>query len=139
MGRPYSQDLRTRIVAAVEAGTSRNKVAKQFAVSVSCVVKLMQRFQRTGTVTPAPRGKKPYALAEHEVTVRELVAARPDLTIDELHQALGEHGIQVGRSSVNRFLHKCNLTFKKSHSTRPNSNARMLRPPARLGVLGNRT
>ena len=139
MGRPYSQDLRTRIVAAVEAGASRNKVAKQFAVSVSCVVKLMQRFRRTGTVTPAPRGKKAYALAEHEATVRELVTARPDLTIDELHQALGERGIQVGRSSVNRFLHKCGLTFKKSRSTRPNSNGRTLRSPARLGVLGNRT
>ena len=138
MGRPYSQDLRTRIVVAVEAGTSRNKVAKQFAVSVSCVVKLMQRFHRTGTVTPAPRGKKRYALADHEAMVRELVAARPDLTIDELHQALGKHGIQVGRSSVNRFLQKCNLTFKKSRSTRPNSNGRTLRPPARLGVLGNR-
>jgi transposase len=113
-------------------------VAKQFAVSVSCVVKLMQRFYRTGTVEPAPRGKKPYALAEHEAMVRELVAACPDLTIDELHQALGERGIQVGRSSVNRFLQKCGLTFKKSRSTRPSSSGRMLQPPARLGVLGNR-
>jgi putative transposase len=139
MGRPYSHDLRTRIVAAVEAGASRNKVAKQFAVSVSCVVKLMQRFYRTGTVAPAPRGKKPHALAEHEATVRELVAARPDLTIDELHQALEERGIQVGRSSVDRFLRKCGLTFKKSRSMRPNSSARTLRPPAWLGVLGNRT
>jgi transposase len=138
MGRPFSQDLRTRIVAAVEAGASRNKVAKQFAVSVSCVVKLMQRFHRIGTVQPAPRGKKPYALAEHEATVRELVAERPDLTIDELHQALGERGIQVSRSSVNRFLQKCSLTFKKSRSTQPNSSGRMSPPRARLGVLGNR-
>jgi transposase len=58
MGRPYSQDLRSRIVAAVESGTSRNKAAQQFAVSLSCVVKLMQRFQRTGTIVPAARGKR---------------------------------------------------------------------------------
>ncbi len=138
MGRPFSQDLRTRIVAAVEAGTSRNKVAKQFAVSVSCVVKLMQRFYRTGTVEPAPRGKKPYALAEHEATVRELIAGCPDLTIDELHQALGERGIQVSRSAVNRFLQKCRLTFKKSRSTRLSSSGRTSPPRARPGVLGNR-
>jgi transposase len=66
MGRPYSEDLRSRIVAVVEGGVSRNAAAQQLAVSVSCVVKLMQRFQRAGTVTPAARGKKPYALAEHE-------------------------------------------------------------------------
>ena len=41
------------------------------------VVKLMQRFGRTGSVTPAPRGKKPYALAGHELLVRELVARAP--------------------------------------------------------------
>ena len=72
MGRPYSEDLRSRIVAAVEAGMSRNAAARQFAVSVSCAVKLMQRFRRTGTVAPAARGKKPYALAEHEAPVRSL-------------------------------------------------------------------
>ena len=138
MGRPFSQDLRTRIVAAVEAGASRNKVAKQFAVSVSCVVKLMQRFHRIGTVQPAPRGRKPYALAEHEARVRELVAARPDLTIDELHQVLEERGIQVSRSSVNRFLRKCGLTFKKSRSMQLSSSGRTSPPRARLGVLGNR-
>jgi transposase len=138
MGRPFSQDLRTRIVAAVEAGASRNKAAKQFAVSVSCVVKLMQRFYRTGRIEPAPRGKKPYALAEHEATVRELIAECPDLTIDELHQALGKRGIQVSRSAVNRFLQKCRLTFKKSRSTRPSSSGRTSQPPVRLGVPVNR-
>jgi transposase len=62
MGRPYSEDLRSRIVAAVEGGVSRNAAARQFAVSVTCMVKLMQRFRRTGTVAPAPHDKKPYAL-----------------------------------------------------------------------------
>lgn len=113
MGRPYSEDLRSRIVAAVESGASRNAAARQFSVSLSCVVKLMQRFRRTGTVTPAPRGKKPYALAGHEALVGELVAARPDLTLDELHGELGNRGIHVGRSSVNRFLQACGLTLKK--------------------------
>lgn len=139
MGRPYSEDLRTRIVAAVEAGVSRNAAAKQFAVSVSCVVKLMQRFRRTGSVSPAARGKKPYALERHEALVRELVAAWPDLTLDELQQVLAqEHGIVVGRSSVNRFLQACGLTLKKSHFMPPSSNGRMSRQRARLGAPINR-
>ncbi len=137
MGRPYSEDLRSRIVAAVEAGMSRNAAARQFAVSVSCVVKLMQHFRRTGTVAPAARGKKPYVLAEHEALVRALVAGRPDMTLDELQQELGERGIRVGRSSVNRFLLACGLTLKKSRFMPPSSNGRMLRPRARLGVLSS--
>jgi len=138
MGRPYSEDLRSRIVAAVEGGVSRNAAARQFAVSVSCVVKLMQRFRRTGTVTPAARGRKPYALEGHETLVRELVAARPDLTLDELHQELGDRAIHVGRSSVNRFLRACGLTLKKSRFMRPSSNGRTSRLRARLGGLGKR-
>jgi transposase len=138
MGRPYSEDISSRIVAAVEAGASRNTAARQFAVSVSCVVKLMQRFRRTGTVAPAPRGKKPYALAEHDALVRELITARPDMTLDELKQELGERGIRVGRSSVNRFLLARGLTLKKSRFMPPSSNGRMSRRHARLGEPANR-
>jgi transposase len=137
MGRPYSEDLRSRIVSAVEGGTSRNAAAEQFAVSVSCVVKLMQRLRRTGSIAPGPRGKKPYALAEHEAVVIELVDEQPDLTLDELTQALADRDIRVGRSSVNRFLLACGLTLKKSRFMLASSNGRMLRPRARLGVLVN--
>lgn len=138
MARPYSEDLRRRIVAAVEAGASRNAAAKQFAVSVSCVVKLMQRVRRTGSIAPAPRGRKPYALAEHDGMVRALVAEQPDLTLDELKQELENRGIRVGRSSVNRFLLVHKLTFKKIRFTPPSSNGRTSRLRARTGVLASR-
>jgi transposase len=125
MGRPYSEDLRSRIVDAVEAGATRSAAAGQFAVSVSCAIKLVQRFRQTGSVAPAPRGRKPFALAEHEELVRELVAARPDMTLDELTKELEDRGIRVGRSSVNRFLKALGLTFKKSRCMPPSSNGRM--------------
>jgi transposase len=70
MGHPYSEDLRTRIVAAVEAGASCCAAARQFGVSASCAIKLVQRWRRTGSVAPSPRGKKPYALADHEGLIR---------------------------------------------------------------------
>ena len=104
MGRPYSEDLRSRIVATVEGGMSRNAAAKQFSVIVSCVVKLMQRFHRTGTLAPAARGEEPYALAEHEALVRELVAIQPDLTLDEMTAELQGRGIRASRSGVNQDL-----------------------------------
>ena len=138
MGRPYSEDLRGRIIAAVEGGVSRNAAAKRFSVSVSCVVKLMQRFHRTGAVAPAARGRRPYALAEHETMVRELVAAQPDQTLDELTWQLQDRGIQVSRSAVNRFLKACGLTFKKSRSMLPSSNVRTSLRRARPGGLRSR-
>lgn len=125
MGRAYSEDLRSRIVDAVEAGATRTAAAGQFAVSVSCAIKLVQRFRQTGSVAPAPRGRKPFALSEHEELVRELVAARPDMTLDELTKGLEDRGIRVGRSSVNRFLKALGLTFKKSRCMPPSSNGRM--------------
>jgi putative transposase len=125
MGRPYSEDLRSRIVAAVEAGATRASAAEQFSVSVSCAIKLMQHFRRTGSVAPARRGRKPFALAEHGALVRELVAGQPDATLDELTQEIGSRGIHVSRSAVNRFLKACGLTLKKSRCMPPSSSGRM--------------
>ncbi|MCC2665729.1 MAG: family transposase [Geminicoccaceae bacterium] len=56
MTRLYSLDLRQRIVRAVEAGASRRATAAQLEVSLSCVVKLVQRWRRNGTPAPDPVG-----------------------------------------------------------------------------------
>ena len=73
MGRPYSSDLRERIVRAVEAGSSRNAVAAQFDVSISFVVKLLQRWRDRGTIVPDQYGgwRKPI-LGPHVALVRRL-------------------------------------------------------------------
>jgi putative transposase len=118
MARPFSVDLRERIVAAVEAGASRRVAAKHFAVSVSCVIKLVQRWRRTGSVAPGQMGGwKDYALSEHEEVVRSLIAAGADMTLDEIQDALAQKGIPVGRSAVRRFLIARGLTLKKRRST----------------------
>jgi transposase len=116
-------DLRERIVTAVERGESRNATAKRFAVSASCVIKLMQRWRERGSIEPGQMGGwKDYALAEHEAVVRALIETHPDLTLEELRDALTQKGIRIGRSSVDRFLKARRLTLKKSRST-PQSRA----------------
>ena len=50
MGKPYSLDLRKRVVAAVEGGMSRNQAAKQFGVAISTAIGWMQRLGQTGSV-----------------------------------------------------------------------------------------
>ena len=126
MPRPLSLDLRERIVEAVEAGSSRREAAEQFEVSVSCAIKLVQRWERTGSVAPAPMGgRKPHALAAHEARVRAVLAAQPDITLDELRAQLTDEGIKVSRSSIGRFLQALGWTRKKRPSMPASRPVRM--------------
>lgn len=125
MTRPYSEDLRERIVRVVEAGTSRNVAAKQFSVSISFVVKLMQRWKQRGTIKADKYGgwRKP-KLAPHGDRIRALVAENCDITIDELRAALAAEGIEAKRSTLGDFLLTQGLTRKKRRPTPPNRSAR---------------
>jgi transposase len=125
MARPYSVDLRERVVGAVEAGMSRRAAAAKYDVSPSFVIKLMQRWRRRGTVQPDRiGGRKRAILAAHGERVRALLAATPDLTIAELQSRLAPEGIAVSRSSVGRFLVAAGLTRKKRRSMPPSRTAR---------------
>ena len=105
MARPYSVDLRARVVRAVEGGLARRAAAATFEVSVSFVVKLLQRWWRRGRVQPDRIGGwKRSTLAAHTERVHELLATEPDLTIVELQSRLAAEGSAVSRSSVGRFL-----------------------------------
>ena len=57
MGRPYSLDLRERVVGAVEEkGLSRRRAAARFGVGVSTVIAWVRRFRETGSVAPGQMG-----------------------------------------------------------------------------------
>lgn len=59
MTRPYSNDLRERVVAAVAAGQSCRIVADRFDIAVSSVVKWSQRYRATGSMSPGKMGGHP--------------------------------------------------------------------------------
>ena len=100
MTRPYSEDLRER-VRVVESGTSRNAAAKQFDVSISFVVKLMQRWKQRGTIKADKYGGwKKSKLAPHGDRIRALVMENCDITIDELCVLLAAEGIEAKRSTL---------------------------------------
>ena len=120
MAKPYSDDLRERVVSAVEGGSSRHGAAGQFAVSVSFVIKLMQRFHATGSFKPGDfGGHKEPKLAQHEAVVRELVKQTPSATLLELRKKLSERGVEVGKSSIDRFLKRLQISYKKKRYARP--------------------
>jgi transposase len=111
--RAYSNDLRERIVAAVERGEhSIRQIARLFCVSVSCIVRLLQRKRRTGSVQPKPHaGVPPRKLdAAAEARLLDLVAAQPDATLAELRDRLG---IRCSLMTIARALRRHHITRKK--------------------------
>ena len=56
MGKPYSLDLRTRIVAYVEAGRSARAAGRVFGVSASTAVRLVAAWRSRATVAARPQG-----------------------------------------------------------------------------------
>jgi transposase len=126
-------DLRERVVRAVAAGASRRAAAAKFEVSISCVVKLMQRWHQGGTIQPdRVGGWKRSTLAAHGERLRALLAAEPDLTIAELRHRLANQGIATSRSGVGRFLAAAGLTRKKDPARRRAGPAGRRRRPPRL-------
>jgi transposase len=83
--KPYSQDLREKLIRALEAGETQEEVADRFSVSLSFVEKLWRRWRTSGSCAALPHaGGRQRALREHEATLREEVAREPDVTLAEL-------------------------------------------------------
>ena len=77
MARPYSLDLRERVVAAVESGRTVRDVASSFGVSVSSVVKWSQRYRATGSAAALPMGgRRPFALTGPSPGLARSIAAK---------------------------------------------------------------
>ncbi len=111
--RAYSNDLRERIVLAVERHEfSIRRVAHLFSVSLSCVVRLLQHLRRTGSVQPKPHGGAPARKLNPAAEARllELVKDQPDATLAELRDRLG---IPCCRMTIARALERHHITRKK--------------------------
>lgn len=116
MTKPYSLDLRERVVAAVEEeGLSRNQAAARFGVAVSTAIHWVRRHRSTGSLAPSKiGGYKPKTLrGEHA----EWLIARcreKDFTLSQLVEELATvRGLKVDRHSVWDFVHAEGLSFKK--------------------------
>jgi transposase len=111
--RPYSTDLRERVVAAVERGEhSLRQIAQLFAVSLSFVVRLLQRYRRTDSLQPAPHAGGPTPTFDAPTVARllQLVADQPDATLAELRERLR---VRCHLSTIARVLKKHHITRKK--------------------------
>ena len=122
--KPYSEDLRQRVVAACAAGDrSLGQVAAQFSVSLSFVHKLRKRHRTSGTVAALPHrgGPAPLLHAAARATLAACVARQPDATLDQLRNHLvAGGGPAAGRTTVWQALQALDLRRKKRVCTPPN-------------------
>jgi transposase len=114
MAKPLDNDLRSRVVAAVEAGQSCRAAAHRFGISESAAIKLMRRYRATGSITPGQMGgHKQVKLAAWRDWLMERLGEEPDLTTRALADELAGRGILVSHVSVWNLLKREDQSHKK--------------------------
>src|SRR3954469_18055440 len=117
--KPYSMDLRERVVAARDArdGT-REQIAARFSVSVSWVRDLLKRRRDTGSIAPKPHGggRPPAFAGEAAQRLRAAVDEDDDATPGELAEAAG---VACVPSAVHGALKRLSITRKKARAAKP--------------------
>ena len=114
--RPYSVDLRVRVIEAVQGGMARAEVARVFAVSLPTIKRWLRRRGETGGLAPRPvRGPKAVKTAGLPAALPERLAARPDATLAE-HCAWWREVSEreVSRATMSRAIAALGWTRKKS-------------------------
>lgn len=123
----YSQDLRERVIAAVESGMyTQPEVAEMFGVHLSTVEKWWHRQRLTGTCEAYPRGRgEQRVLQAVDDWIGATVAEQPDVTLVELCDRLAqEKGLRASPSMMCRELQILALPRKKSRCTTANETHR---------------
>jgi transposase len=115
MARPYSQDLRDRVIEATGNGTSARQAAVRFDVGVSTAIKWVERLRDSGERSARRQGRRPSSkLDAHRDFLLAVIEAAPDATIEELQRRLVEEkGVRASTGTIWTFLDRCGLTFKK--------------------------
>ena len=115
MTAPLSNDLRLRVVLAIENGLSRRAAAAKFDVSVASAVRWHQRYKRTGSVEPDAVGgdRHSHRVEAHAARVLGWIDAQRDMTLVEIADRLAEEGHVFAPATIWRLLDRHNYTVKK--------------------------
>jgi transposase len=140
MAKSLSQDLRCRVIAAVQAGMSRRAAAERFGVAAASAVRWFGEWGATGATGAKPQGgdRRSGRIEAYGDVIMAAIAAQVDVTLVELAEMLREqHGVSFAPSTVWRFLDRHDMTVKKNSARQRAGAARrrraaqsLVRPPA---------
>jgi len=115
MAKPYSNDLRRRVAAAIASGESCRSIGERFEIAPSTVVKWSKRVRETGSPAPAKfGGYRTCSLNAHRAFILEQIEETPHLTLHRLKDILAGQGVFVSHDTVWRFLRREDRSFKKN-------------------------
>ena len=121
MAKPLSEDLRVRVIRAVEGGMSRRAAAERFGVSPASAVRFVRDWRESGTTSAKPQGgdQRSHRIEAHREVILGAIQAKPDLTLTEIADMLeSKLGASFAPSSIWRFLDRHAITFKKNRARR---------------------
>lgn len=111
----YSQDLRDRVLWALERGERPTAIARRLEVGRVWVYRVQQRKQDTGLRTSLQiGGHRRSRIAGREAELRAWIKAEPGLSLQQLCERLAKEGMTVKPGALWHQLNKWNLTFKKN-------------------------
>ncbi|MBB4239176.1 putative transposase [Rhizobium esperanzae] len=135
MARPFSDDLRERVVCAVtREGPSCRAAAKRFGIGVSTAIDWVRRLRETGSPAPGQMGghKRRTICGEQRVWLIERCRAQA-FTLRGLVAELAERGLKVDYSAVRTFVHEEGLSYKKRRWSPANASGPMSSRDERAG------
>src|SRR5215210_7823215 len=125
--KPYSKDLRLKVLTAVDRGMPRREVARLFGVSEPTIRRYLKLPRETGEVQPKPiPGPPAHKRGASEERLPAQVRLNPDLTLAEHCELFEEEhdGMEVSTATMSRTLKRLGLPLKKSRSRRLPSGTR---------------
>lgn len=119
MPKPFSEDLRQRILDDFLSGMTFAQVGRKYTVSAEFVRQFIRRYQKTGEVKPRPPTRRvtPF-YRKHETDIRAAVEDHAGLTLEQLRTKLG---LKVSLATLWQAMKKLKLSFKKKLPTPPSS------------------
>jgi transposase len=128
MGKPYSDDLRERVVALMAGGRSCREAGAIFGVAPSTAGNWYRRYQQTASYSALPMGGDHRSKLTAEANwIAERLAKEPELTLADVRSDLAVRGAEVSYTSVWRTVKKLGLRLKKERSTPANKIGPMSR------------
>ena len=134
--KTYSQDLREKLLAAVDRGMPRKEASGAFGISPATLKRWLRRRRETGSAAPRRRpGMRPRvgATAEERRALWHQLEEEPEATLEE-HRGLWErsHGVRVSVATMSRAIRRLGWTYKQRRWRPPSETTR----PAPLGASG---
>jgi transposase len=126
MSKALSLDLRTRVLAAVAGGLSHRQAGERFGVSAASVSRWRAREREQGDPRPKALGgdRRSGRIDACKGLILSLLEETPDITLEEMRQALVEHGHVFGFGTIQRFFKRHQITRKKRARTPASRTAR---------------